>query len=749
MRRRSPSLAPGTVRRLLTLLLFIVVQLAAAQTQEVVARHVRVIFEDPALEGYARRVAATAEEALGRVADLFGVEPGPVVLNLDGDSDTFNAFAFPLPRPGVELRALFPVLGPVGFRAEDLTRLLLLHELTHVVQFAFDEGIPGAEGLPRLGLVGETVAAPPPSWFIEGIATWVESEFTAGGRRDEARTRGLLEQLALEGSWPSLTEAGLGTHASWPGGETRYLLGVGFVAYLMDRYGFDALLETLRRYNAGTPFTPFASAWRRVTGEPLADAWGAWHQELVAAAEDRGAEVEPAPRLTDSGWYTGLPAVSPDGTRVAWASWPPGLTVAELDDDGLSGERVVLPRRPESLAWLDDHTLLYTRNLRQPGRDLTGVFAFDLRSGRERRLSEGAGAHLPRPTPDGCVLFVRDLVSQGAGLHRLCGGTSEQLWRAPESQHIVGLAVSPGGRVAMSLWFGGRVDLALFEGGEVEALTRSPAQELSPAWLDEDTLLFSSDAGGLFDLYTLRLTGAGELRRLTRSPGGAFEPAPAGQRVLFAELGPRGFDLALVQLGFEDVGPAPLPADTVDAATEAPPPAGADLEVRRYDPLPSLVPYGWLPTDAGFSLAPLGAALELSVLGEDASERFRYALSVGYDSTLEGHLAGAWTGLRLDIGSRPQPDLRGGDPLTFGIELGGWPHRPHLASRSETALGGRGRLVATLPLDRWTARLGLEVGLVHLQSYGALQPEAGFGASLSRQFADLYGYRTRGPRFGV
>ena len=239
---------------------------AAAQPLEVVTTRVRVIFDDPELEAYARKVAATAERALEEVAALFGIEPVPVVLKLDGDSDTFNAFAAVVPRPEVDLRALFPLASPIGLRAEDPTRLLLLHELTHVVQLSFTESASGGGGLPRLGLVGEGVASPPPSWFLEGIATWVESDLTAGGRRDEARTPGLLERLATEGTWPSLAEAGLSTYAPWPGASTRYLLGVGFVDHLVREHGFDAILETLRQYNGGGFFGDFSTAWEKATG---------------------------------------------------------------------------------------------------------------------------------------------------------------------------------------------------------------------------------------------------------------------------------------------------------------------------------------------------------------------------------------------------------------------------------------------------------------------------------------------------
>jgi len=73
-----------------------------------VAPRVRVIYHDPALASYAQRVAGTAEAALTVLEGLFA-HTTPVVITLDASGDVFNAFAPPLPRPTVALRALFPL----------------------------------------------------------------------------------------------------------------------------------------------------------------------------------------------------------------------------------------------------------------------------------------------------------------------------------------------------------------------------------------------------------------------------------------------------------------------------------------------------------------------------------------------------------------------------------------------------------------------------------------------------------------
>ncbi|HEX7022011.1 MAG TPA: hypothetical protein VF171_04070, partial [Trueperaceae bacterium] len=318
--------------RLLLALLF-ALSPAAFATREVVAPHLRVLYDDPALSEYAQRAAANAERALAALAPLWGPERERVTLTLDASTDVFNAFARVLPHPGVTLRPLFPTEDELAYGARDPLYLLLLHELTHVQQLNYGALPPGEAGLPDLGLVGEDLA-PPPSWFLEGVATYLESTLATGGRLQDARTRGLLQSLALSGRWPTLAEAGLVTFEDWPGGETRYLLGAAFIDHLVRHYGWDAILATLRAYNARVLTGTFAGAWRQATGTSLFEEWDAWHAEIRAAARARATNARPGRLLTHTGWSTSGPAVSPDGKHLAWVSWPPAIRLAELGKDG-------------------------------------------------------------------------------------------------------------------------------------------------------------------------------------------------------------------------------------------------------------------------------------------------------------------------------------------------------------------------------------------------------------------------------
>ena len=258
------------MRYKLVILLLLSFQLAFA-AQEVVAPRVKVIFSDPAETAYAERVAAEAERALDVLIPLFGFAPPPITLRLENTTDVYNALASPLPRPGVGLRLLFPTEVALGYRAGDELRLLLLHELTHIMQFS---NLAGRGGL-RLGLVGENVANVPPAWLVEGLAAWDESEFTTGGRRNDALTRGLVASAVRAGTAPSLADASLATYSAWPGGQSKYLFGVGFTNYLIRQHGFEALKKALALHNAAGFLRPFEGSWRLAVGTDLAAEWRA------------------------------------------------------------------------------------------------------------------------------------------------------------------------------------------------------------------------------------------------------------------------------------------------------------------------------------------------------------------------------------------------------------------------------------------------------------------------------------------
>ncbi|MGL4608879.1 MAG: hypothetical protein ACRCYY_04210 [Trueperaceae bacterium] len=739
--------------RLFIFLTFVLLPISYA-FEEVMAPRVHVVYDDPLVADYAQEVATQAEAALDILVTYFGEPKTRITIKLTNNSDYFNAFGSPLPRPLVSARALFPSDGLLGFGAKNELFLLLIHELTHVSHLTYTEG----KQSPRLGLVGENTAQIPPMWFIEGIAVWIESEYTDGGRREDALTTGLLETLALSAEFPSLADVSLSSYEDWPGGNARYLLGVSFLQHLIKRDGIDAVIEVLRDYNSGSFLRTFSESWQRVTGADLETEWTTWREALKENAAASSQNL-PETALTTTGWSTTAPTLSPDGRRLVWVSVPPKIVIADVakNADGieLTNQRTVLDRRlPDTLEWLDDNTLLYSRLVRRPGTEYLELFSLDVSTGKETQLTEGARALFPNALPDGCILFVRDLPYEGSSLRTFCDGTITPFWQAPAGTHITGVDVSSSGKILISLWRDGATDIALLEEGELEFLTEDSFQDIHAAWTTEDSIVFSSNRSGRYELYALNLATKAQhlLTQLTLSPGAATQPSSRGGDVFYITLGAKGYDVAVTQtLGSfavsSDNSLIELEGNAGVAEVEAP----APFAIRDYNPWPSLQPYGWLPsTFAVDVVAPFGLSFGVSLYGLDNSLTHSYSVNANYTTGLSGHLGGLSLYTYYEHNSNNvYTQLLPFYPASFGVLAGVWEHSAHLIGTTETALGFQTIFRVTYPLDRWIFRVNLVGGLLHLQSYGNIQPDFSFGVSLSQRSTDDWDYPTRGPRVSL
>src|SRR5262245_27616262 len=85
------------------------------------------------LEPMARRAGTLADEILAAHEARYGVRVGRLQLVLADVDDDPNGFATPLPYPMVHLRAVAPTGADEFGNYEDWLRLVLTHELAHVV----------------------------------------------------------------------------------------------------------------------------------------------------------------------------------------------------------------------------------------------------------------------------------------------------------------------------------------------------------------------------------------------------------------------------------------------------------------------------------------------------------------------------------------------------------------------------------------------------------------------------------------
>ena len=561
------------------------------------------------LEAMARKAVVLATEILERHEARYGVRVGRVNVVLADVDDDPNGFASPLPYPLVHLRAVAPDGSEEFGNYDDWLRLVLTHELTHVVHL--DE----ARGVLRLGrrVLGRAPFLFPnastPTWMVEGLAVYEETRGTAFGRGRNPDVRMVLRMAALEEDFLAEDQAVAGLDR-WPGGEGSYFYGQAFLSDLSARLGPEVLPE-LARVHSGrvVPFLDELTA-RKVTGATFHERWRDWRLAARDAAEReadqiRARGITPTRPLTTRAVRQTGPRFRPDGAWIAFTDRDlthlPSIHVIRADG---TGEREVVQRNGRfSLAWTPDGTrIVYdepeVHRLFAVKADLRMV---EVATGQRRWITRGLRARAPDVSPDGRrVVFVRQrgdgsdlaLVGlDGTGLRDLTRSEVGTQWGSPQW--------SPqGDAVVASRWTaGGWLDIVRVDpaSGAVTALTHDRAKDVEPVWTPDGThVVFRSDRDGVSNLYALRLAD-GALLRVTNVLGGAFTPdvSPDGLQIAFASYGARGYDvhvMAFDPAGLERAAPFedPYPAAAAD-------PVPSSAPDRPYRPGALLLPRFWTP----------------------------------------------------------------------------------------------------------------------------------------------------------
>ena len=233
------------------------------------------------LEAMARRAAALATEILERHEARYGVHVGRVNLVLADVDDDPNGFASPLPYPLVHLRAVAPDGSEDFGNYDDWLRLLLTHELLHIVHLDEARGVirAGRKVLGRAPFLFPNASTP--TWMVEGLATYEETQGTAFGRGRNPDVRMVLRMAALEDDFVREDGAVAGLDR-WPGGQGAYFFGEAFLADLAARAG-STVLPDLARVHSGR-LLPFLDEYtaRKVTGSTFHALWTEWRHSMRA-----------------------------------------------------------------------------------------------------------------------------------------------------------------------------------------------------------------------------------------------------------------------------------------------------------------------------------------------------------------------------------------------------------------------------------------------------------------------------------
>jgi Tol biopolymer transport system component len=713
---RAPLLAARTALAALVALTAAMATPLAAQNPppdgdwlEFDTEHFRVIYH-AGLEDLARHAALVAERTHEILrADLVRAPRGTIEMVVTDHVDFSNGYATPFSTNRIVVFARPPLTMPGLAFSRDWLELVVAHELVHIFHLehagTVGRGIRAVFG--RLPFVWPIFPAlGTPTWNVEGIATYYESQLTGGGRVQGTYHDMVIRTAALESEIPALRRVSDASPV-WPAGERSYVYGAALMQWIADQYGHDAHTDLAHAtYGSVLPtFLFFDHVARQALGRSFTAVYDDWRAVATDSAHALRARIAatgitPVEPVVRHGPYAVAPRTSPDGRLLSYAAHDYRSDPATRIVDLATGETRGLARRNQfgsllgPASWLPDGSGLVLAQLEYRGRYrlFSDLWLVDL-DGRERRLTRNQRLAQPDVAPDGRRVVAAQNHDGSIRLveHDLATGESRVIAAAAAGGAFDSPRWAPDGRrVAVTRYADGQVDIVVVDAvtGELTPLTSDESLAGAPAWSpDGRWVLFWSDRTGIPNLYAARAPAAGDTAspvgqgsawQVTNVLTGAFEPevSPDGSTLFFVAYHHDGWRVVRTPFDTTAWQPAapplvryepgllprptplrtaqPAPAATADpgatrpTAPNAPPIGGA---ARPYVAGPGVLPYFWTPSYQSVGSAATGQwsrFIGLYTMGWDVLQRHTWSAAGAYDidtGRSSGSASWTWAGL--------------------------------------------------------------------------------------------------------
>ncbi len=638
------------------------------------------------LDEVANKAALISEEAHSKLSSAFQWVPWEKthIVLLD-NTDFANGLARVLPYNAVYIYVAPPLPDMSIGEYENWLEIVITHEYAHILTMdpvrGYSSVMRGIFGKPALiydplSAFLFLFTAPPnvfmPYWWIEGIATWAETEFSSSGRGRGSFYEMFLRMAVLEERIPGIDRLN-GEAPYWPSRRIRYIYGMMIEKYIAQKYGKETPGALNIAHAGRVPFF-INGPPKRFTGRNYKYLYRDMVEELKKEQTRKIQYLRSMP-LTEfialplDGEILTNPRFSPDGRYIAVNRRDPHSHEAVVIFDTDNHKEISTIRRLPSdhgISWSPDGQRLYftQADLRGGFNLYQDIYSYDLADGSVERLTESLRAKDIDVSPDGrYIVFVKVEASrQSLVVLSLNKKDNIEVIVGPDEPALSVPGWSPDGKfIVFSKRSTGQTSIEHYNvnAKTTETLLKDTHNNIFPTWSSDGSfIIFTSDRTGVYNLFAYS-PDSGQTWQITHVLGGAFQADVSGNnKIVFSSYHSRGFNIVEIPYEpskwFKNLSPAigPVWSDSEgDSPRESPlwkrgarggvkggmgglsdkkrheEGTVAVSEKRDYSAVPTLLPKFWLPTlssDYG------GAVFGAFTAGQDVLGYHTYLLQAGY-----------------------------------------------------------------------------------------------------------------------
>jgi hypothetical protein len=256
-------------------------------------------------EEVARHVADLGEEINARLEPIVGWKSSErTEIVLTDQTDSSNGSATAVPYNAITLYVTAPSdLSPLN-DVDDWYQELVTHEYTHILHTDHIGGLPAVIN----AVLGKTYAPnqAQAKWILEGLAVFMESEHTSGGRLRSSQWNMWMRADVLEDNVAPL-DVFSNSPRRWPEGNIYYVYGSFFMQWMIETYGEGALRRMIDDY--GSTLVPYGvnRAVKHATGRTFEEMYPSFldtlRREFTAQADAiRARGLREGTRVTTGGY---------------------------------------------------------------------------------------------------------------------------------------------------------------------------------------------------------------------------------------------------------------------------------------------------------------------------------------------------------------------------------------------------------------------------------------------------------------